>query len=283
MISCFLINISAQKTNDSIKVFTPDISFFITKKEENQIRRDAEKEKLFNPIFLDWVMKNKQLDTIFIPRNEIETLRENAKKYVSKISPELFSYHIDTLPKEEVIDVKKRKKQLIALLDVKKVNIKPEKLLKVKTPKPSNWYSPVKMQLQGTQNYVSENWYNGGESNITIIAFVDAKANYDNKKNIQWENNFQLKWGLNGSKSDTVHNVKWSEDLISLTSKLGIKAVKNWYYTASTDISVPLFNTYLPNSQERSTAPLSPIRFNFNVGMDYKVKKWLSIFMSPVS
>ena len=63
----------------------------------------------------------------------------------------------------------------------------------------------------------------------------------------------------------------------------GIKAFSTWFATADLEFSTQFFNTYVSNSYERTTGPLSPIRFYGSVGLNYKYKKMLSVLIAPFS
>ena len=47
--------------------------------------------------------------------------------------------------------------------------------------KPNFWKYKGDANLQFMQNYVSDNWYKGGESNQAAVGSVTLEANYDNK------------------------------------------------------------------------------------------------------
>ena len=49
------------------------------------------------------------------------------------------------------------------------------------------------------------------------------QANYNNKQKVKWENRLELKYGLQSSRSDSLHSFKSTEDLIRLTSNLVYK------------------------------------------------------------
>ena len=97
--------------------------------------------------------------------------------------------------------------------------------------KPNFWTFKGDYAVQFLQNYVSGNWYKGGESNYSAMASAIMEANYDNKQKVKWENKLELKLGFRTSRSDSLHEFKTSDDLIRLTSKLGLQATKHWYYT----------------------------------------------------
>ena len=99
--------------------------------------------------------------------------------------------------------------------------------------KPKFWTYKGDGFLQFMQNYVSNNWYKGGESNDSMVGSLVLEANYDNKNKWKWDNKLEAKLGFLRSRTDSLHKFKANEDLLRLTSKLGLEAAKNWYYTYS--------------------------------------------------
>lgn len=61
--------------------------------------------------------------------------------------------------------------------------------------------------LQFMQNYVSGNWYKGGESNYSMVGALTLEANYDNKEKWLWNNKLELKLGFIRSRTDSLHKV----------------------------------------------------------------------------
>ncbi len=92
-----------------------------------------------------------------------------------------------------------------------------------------------------------------------------------------------MKFGFNSTGKDTLRKIRTNEDVVRLNSRLGIKAFSTWFATADVEFSTQFFNTYVSNSYERTTGPLSPIRFYGSVGLNYKYKKMLSVLIAPFS
>lgn len=103
--------------------------------------------------------------------------------------------------------------------------------VEVVVEKPKFWTFKGDGFLQFLQNFVSGNWYKGGESNYSLLSSLTLEANYDNKSKWKWDNKLEMKLGFLTSRSDTVNKFKSNEDLIRLTSKVGLQATKHWYYT----------------------------------------------------
>lgn len=138
--------------------------------------------------------------------------------------------------------------------------------------KPNFWKFNGDYSLQFLQNYVSDNWYKGGESNYAMIGGAILQMNYNDKDRIKFDNKLELKLGMQSSQGDSVHNFKSSEDLIRLTSKLGVQATKKWYYTLQLLAETQFTHGYKSNDTFVYSDFMSPFKLNLSLGMDYKVE-----------
>ncbi len=137
--------------------------------------------------------------------------------------------------------------------------------------KPNFWTLKGDYYLQFLQNYVSDNWYKGGESNYSMLGSVTMQANYNNKQKVKWDNKLELRLGYQTSKGDTLHKYKTSEDLIRYTGKLGLQATKKWYYTLQVIAQTQFAKTLKSNDKFVYSDFMSPFKLNLSVGMDYTV------------
>ena len=137
--------------------------------------------------------------------------------------------------------------------------------------KPDFWTKKGDGYLQFMQNYVSGNWYKGGESNYSMVGAVTLEANYDNKSQWKWDNKLELKLGFMHTRTDSVHKFKSNEDLIRLTSKVGLQAAKNWYYTLQFLAYTQFTQGLKANDLNTYSDFMSPFNLNLGLGMDYKV------------
>ena len=140
--------------------------------------------------------------------------------------------------------------------------------------KPNFWSFSGDYSLQFLQNYVSDNWYKGGESTYSMIGAFAFNANYNDKEKIKWDNRLEMKLGMQSSQGDSEHKFKSSEDLIRLTSKLGVQSVNHWYYTLQAIASTQFTHGYKSNDATVYSDFMSPLNVNLSLGMDYKVN-WL--------
>ena len=141
--------------------------------------------------------------------------------------------------------------------------------------RPNFWTFSGDYALQFLQNYVSGNWYKGGESNYSALASLVMQANYNNKQKVKWENRLELKYGMQSSRSDSLHSFKSTEDLIRLTSKLGLQATKRWYYTVQFIGNTQFSHSYRSNDPKIYSAFAAPLNINLSIGMDYSVD-WMN-------
>lgn len=137
--------------------------------------------------------------------------------------------------------------------------------------KPNFWTFGGDYYLQFLQNYVSDNWYKGGESNYSLLGRVTMLANYNNKQKVKWENKLEMRFGFQSSRSDSLHRYKTTEDLIRLTSKLGLQASKRWYYTLQLLTYTQFTHSYRSNDPTLYSDFLAPLNVNLSLGMDYSV------------
>ncbi len=154
--------------------------------------------------------------------------------------------------------------------------------------KPNFWSFSGDHYLQFLQNYISSNWYKGGQSNYSMVGSLTLRANYNNKQKVRWDNTLEMKLGFQTSRGDSLHSMKTSEDLLRYTGKLGLQATKHWYYTFQTVASTQFMRNFGTNSHYVYSDFLSPLNVNVSIGMDYNVN-WLkgklrgSVHLAPLA
>jgi len=137
--------------------------------------------------------------------------------------------------------------------------------------KPKFWKYNGNGNLQFIQNYVSGNWYKGGESNYSMVGEVTLNADYNNKSRLKFENKLELKLGFQTSRGDTLHKFKTNNDLIRYTGKLGLQARKQWYYTLQLLAYTQFARGFKSNDENVYSDFLSPFNLNLGVGLDYTI------------
>jgi hypothetical protein len=142
----------------------------------------------------------------------------------------------------------------------------------VMVTKPKFWTKKGDGFLQFLQNYISGNWYKGGESNYALMGNITLEANYDNKEKWKWDNKLEAKLGFQTSRSDSLHKFKSNEDLLRLTSKVGLQATKHWYYTLQLMAWTQFARGFKTNDHKTYSDFMSPFNLNLGLGMDYKIE-----------
>ena len=155
--------------------------------------------------------------------------------------------------------------------------------------KPRYWKTFGNFQGKYTQSYYSDNWYKGGESNHSILGQINLEADYA-KNHTTFDNKLELKLGYyNTSQAQGKTTFRTNEDLIRFTSKFGLRAFENWYYSAQfqgyTQFA-PVWDTKVPTKLKSKF--MAPAYGNVSIGMDYKPKFkkkgiTLSVLLSPFS
>ena len=138
--------------------------------------------------------------------------------------------------------------------------------------KPNFWKFKGEGYLQFLQNYVSDNWYKGGESNYSAVGAAVLELNYNDKDKITFDNKLEMKLGFQTSRTDTVHKFKTNNDQIRLTSKLGLQAHKRWYYTMQLLAYTQFARGLKANDRKTYSDFMSPFDLNIGIGMQYKVE-----------
>ena len=224
----------------------------------------------------------------FKPSNS-ELLLLNARIAAINRQPELVRYSKRDMPDVPVPTLVTRSMSKNRVSAIKPKDMPDGKELNLASPpKPKLWKHNFSSSVQVSQAYISENWYQGGESNFNIISDQLFSTSFDNKRKLIFTASVQWKLGVNTSPSDTCHAYKVNEDLFQVNSKFGIKAIKDWYYTVSLVFKTQFFNSYPANSNDKTASLLSPGELNLGVGMSYNTKieerKFeTSIMLSPLS
>ncbi len=147
--------------------------------------------------------------------------------------------------------------------------------INVMIKKPNFWTFKGDYSLQMMQNFVTGNWFQGGESNYAALGSIIMQANYNNKQKVKWDNMLEMRFGIQSTHSDSLHSFKSTNDLIRLTSKLGLQATKRWYYSIQLITNTQFSHSYKANDPKVYADFLAPFNLNISLGMDYAVD-WLN-------
>lgn len=146
----------------------------------------------------------------------------------------------------------------------------PDDDLGIVVRKPNFWTFKTNFSLQFTQNYVSDNWYKGGESHNALLASTVIEANFNNQRKLTFDNRLEMKLGFQTSHNDEEHKYKTNSDLLRITNKLGLRAIKHWYYTIMLQSWTQFYKGYKSNDPKVYSDFMSPFESLLSIGMDYQ-------------
>lgn len=201
-------------------------------------------------------------------------MQRKAYLYLTFHHPEAIKYIAGILPKDIPIPEEIKVNPYRDLFKIEPLpdygNMgKPQKFI----PKPRFWIANFEHSLQFSQNYISPNWYKGGNSNLNLLSYNKFQHKYEKEK-VSIENKIEYKLGLYTSTSDSLRNFRIGEDIFSINSSYGYKAFSKWYYTVSLGFWTQFFNNYYENRNDlKSSSFLSPVNLNIGLGMEYKLNK----------
>ncbi len=282
----------------------------------SELLSDTMPEYTVNPLFLPLVFEKQEVtpyekleveqwnnhrltydvDTL-LPRNDkwlsLATREagrvEAARNYVIVNCPYLVKYNLDNLPEipKQYMIVNDPTKQPITIVERP---ITPVTELQAKPVKIKRWLFNFNSAIQFSMVYISDNWYQGGQSSLSLLSdqLLSLKYN-DPSGKVLFENALQWKVNLTTSEEDTVHKVRVGEDVLQLNSKFGYKAFSNWYYSASLQFKTQVLTNYASNSNDIQAEFLSPSELNVGLGLSYQhsyekpVKLSHTLTLSPLS
>lgn len=131
------------------------------------------------------------------------------------------------------------------------------------------WVPSFESSIQFSQNYISDNWYKGGASNLNLYMRTYLALQYSRNK-VVWLNELEDKLSLYNSDPSKGRRYRVSEDLLRLRSNFGLKASKRWSYTIDAEMRTQLFSTFNDSHTIIRSALFSPITTNVGLGMQYR-------------
>lgn len=246
--------------NDSVVSLTRDVNDFV-------------------PLQNEWLLSAiRDADRVRAARNYAMVHCPSVVKYNRDNMPDVpMEYVLVSDPTKQTITIVEKPMEIMTDLQPKKVKVK-------------RWITEFTSAVQLSQVYVSDNWYQGGETNMSLMSDQRYSFKYnDLTGKLLFENFVQWKFNLTTSSTDSIHPVRISEDLFQFSSKFGYKAFGKWYYSASLLFKTQILNNYAVNSNDLNTQFLSPGEMNIGVGMSYThsytkpVKLSHTLTLSPLS
>ncbi|MDD5571300.1 MAG: DUF3078 domain-containing protein [Bacteroidales bacterium] len=125
------------------------------------------------------------------------------------------------------------------------------------------------------------NWAAGGQSSFAANGLLSLFANYK-KSSLSWDNTLDVGYGVMQQGEDATF-LK-TDDKIDMVSKIGMKATKNLYYALLFNFKTQMAPGYnYPNDSVKISDFLAPGYFMLAIGMDYKPKDNISVFLAPLT
>ncbi len=149
--------------------------------------------------------------------------------------------------------------------------------LKLQKVEKKHWLTNFESSIQLSQNYISDNWYKGGQSNLNLHTrhYLNLQyRSFDGK--IVWNNILEDKLGIYSSEdTNNKAGYKISDDLLRLRTNFGLKAGGNWYYSFDAELRTQLFDTYKHQADKETlqSAFFAPFNLNTGLGMNYSYSK----------
>ncbi|OAV70634.1 hypothetical protein Barb4_01208 [Bacteroidales bacterium Barb4] len=237
----------------------------------------------------------------FLPKPEVlpeyarkRAFEERMHQYFAANRPHYFRYTRQDMPKELIAPepIRQEKvKELPVVTDKEAYRVEDMDAPVRFIPERRYWHSAFESAVHFSQNYFSPNWHKGGTSNLNLLTRNYLKYDYQKDK-VQLTNEMELKISTYTAPKDTLRSHKIGEDVFCIHSNLGYRAFNKWYYTFDAEFRTQLFSNFQENSMMRMAALLSPISFNFGLGMKYELNKSftkkhkrlsLALNMAPVS
>ena len=237
-------------------------------------------------------MPSLKVDNSWIDKAQQQWGRVHDARYRLMVDyPELVRYNETLLPKapkEVVVETDPSATEL--QVEAQKIDGEKFKPLDRREVKMHNWLHTFVGSLHGTQAYISNNWYQGGENNLNLLADVQWDVNLNQKLHPKWlfNNTLHYRLGIATAKGDSLRSYSINEDNFQFNSQLGYKAIKNWYYSATLIFKTQLLNNYVTNTHDLAASFLSSGELNVGLGMtyDYKDKdgyKMFNLSIAPLS
>ncbi len=166
---------------------------------------------------------------------------------------------------------------------------KPQDVMDLVVQKPKFWVTKGNFSTQVTESYFSPNWYQGGVNNLNLLSMLTLEANYNNKRKVQWDNKLDARLGFyqnQPAEGEERERPQSNQDLLRLTSKLNLKAIRNWNYAIEAQGNTQMLNHYESDDVTLKSRFLTPMDASLTIGMDFKKtfdKGSISVYPGPLS
>jgi len=127
------------------------------------------------------------------------------------------------------------------------------------------------------------NWNAGGDNAVSGLGFLKFARKYK-FNNFQWENNLELRYGLNAQDG---RKLRKTEDVIRLSSNLGFRkdTISNWFYSVQLNFNTQFSNGYkYPDRDTPISRFMAPGYLLFGAGTSFITKdQKFNLYLSPLT
>lgn len=218
------------------------------------------------------------MDTTKVDVGTIAMIRNNVRRYITQHHADMY-VSISDPNRLKQVEMGHGRVRKALVKDVEADRLDRERAVRnMSTP----WRYELNTSLQITQNFATNNWYQGASNSFSMLASAKGYIRYKHE-NILWENNGEWRAGVSTVSGDSLRKVKNTDDVFRINSKFGYQVHEHWYVSAIGEFRTNLWNNWRANTKELSTSFLTPIRFTLGVGADYKPIKGLSVNIAPAT
>ncbi len=209
-----------------------------------------------------------QVQRIYASRQALASLYAHAPRLVTQTEADLKGQALIRSDVNEMLTVSDKLADKVAAATLAPEMEGP---IEVITRRPNFWKFSGDASLQFVQNYFSDNWYKGGETNFTGNFALTLRANYNDQRKFTWNNTLDFQLGFQTTESDKNRTFRPSSNLLRYTTDAGYKAWKNWYYSLLVILQTQVAPNYQRNSDNLSSKFLSPLEVTVAPGMKWEV------------
>lgn len=127
------------------------------------------------------------------------------------------------------------------------------------------------------------NWNAGGDNAVSGLGFLKFARKYK-FRHFQWDNNLELRYGLNAQAG---RKLRKTEDVIRLSSNLGYRkdTISNWFYSVQLNFNTQFSNGYkYPDRKTPISRFMSPGYLLFGAGTSFITKdQKFNLYLSPLT
>lgn len=209
-----------------------------------------------------------QLQRLFSARKTLSSLYTNNPQYVVQTEDDLKGLTVIPSNVGEMVETTDKLADKVADAILTPTTDEP---VEVVTRRPNFWKFSGSASLQFSQNYFSDNWYKGGETNYAGLASLTLRANYNDQRKVSWENILDAQLGFQTSETDEQRIFRPTSNLLRYTTNAGYKAWRNLYYSLQVILQTQIAPNYKKNSKDITSKFLSPLEVTVAPGMKWEI------------